>query len=302
MHDEIGAVVTAPTSLEARLAGAPISWGVSEVPGWGYQLDPERVLAEMHGLGLRATEFGPVGFLADDPATRAAQLGRYGMTAVGGFLPILLHDPCHDPSAEADAFIDGCLASGADCMVLAASTGDTGYDDRPALDELGWKTMVAHLDQLADHAERRGVTASLHPHVGTMVERSSEVVRVLEASRVGLCLDTGHLTVGQCDPVSLATTYADRVSHVHLKDVDATLAQQVITGELAFQDAVRAGMFCPLGQGDVDIAALVRELEVAGYDGWYVLEQDVMLDDDGQAADTTEHVRSSLDFLLGTTP
>ena len=41
--------------LAARLAGAPISWGVCEVPGWGRMLPPERVFAEMAELGLRAT-------------------------------------------------------------------------------------------------------------------------------------------------------------------------------------------------------------------------------------------------------
>jgi inosose dehydratase len=70
-----------------RLAAAPISWWVCEVPDWGFQLDPERVLSEMRSLGVAATEFGPDGFLAEEPAAKAQQLRRHGMTAVGGFLP-----------------------------------------------------------------------------------------------------------------------------------------------------------------------------------------------------------------------
>jgi inosose dehydratase len=288
-------------ALRARIAGAPISWGVCEVPGWGFQLDPGTVLGQMQELGLAATEFGPVGFLADDPAARADQLAGYGMTAVGGFLPVLLHDPGHDPLPEVDRFIDGCLACGAGVVVLAAFTGVDGYDDRPALDDEGWRVMLANLDRIAAHAASRGVVASLHPHVGTMVETGEETERVLAGSRVGLCVDTGHLLVGGADPVALTAAHPDRVVHVHLKDVDGALAQQVVDGTLAFGDAVRAGMFRPLGQGDVDIAAMVRTLEGAGYRGWYVLEQDVMLDGPPEGEGPVADVRRSLAYLQGVT-
>lgn len=285
--------------LRSRVAGAPISWGVCEVPGWGYQLDPDTVLEQMRGLGLTATEFGPVGFLQDEPRAKAEQLAGYGMRAVGGFLPVLLHDPEHDPLPEVDAFIDGCLACGASVVVLAAFTGVDGYDDRPVLDDAGWSAMLANLDRVSDRAAARGVVASLHPHVGTMVETGEETERVLDGSRVGLCVDTGHLVVGGADPVALTAKHPERVVHVHLKDVDGALAQKVVDGSIAFGDAVRAGIFRPLGQGDVDIAAMVRTLEDAGYQGWYVLEQDVKLDarpdDEGPLGD----VRRSLDFLLG---
>ena len=290
-----------PSSLPSRVAGAPISWGVCEVPGWGFQLDPHTVLDQMRELGLAATEFGPVGFLQDDPSARAEQLGGYGLSAVGGFLPVLLHDPDHDPMPEVDAFIDGCLACGAGVVVLAAFTGVDGYDDRPVLDEDGWSVLLENLDRISDHAASRGVVASLHPHVGTMVETGQETERVLSGSKVGLCIDTGHLLVGGADPVALTARHPERVLHVHLKDVDGALAQQVVDRTLAFGDAVRKGMFLPLGQGDVDIAAMVRTLEDAGYQGWYVLEQDVMLDGPPEGEGPVGNVRQSLDFLLGTT-
>jgi len=287
-----------PVAVMSRIAGAPISWGVCEVPGWGYQLDPERVLTEMRSLGLTATEFGPVGFLATEPTAKAEQLESYGMKAVGGFLPVLLHDPARDPLPLVDGFIDGCLASGAGVVVLAAFTGADGYDVRPERDELGWATMITNLDRIADHAESRGVIATLHPHVGTMVERQAEVERVLTGSRVGLCVDTGHLLVGGTDPVALVEAHAARVTHVHLKDVDATMATAVLAGELAFGDAVRAGIFRPLGDGDVDIAALVRVLESAGYQGWYVLEQDCALDAEPAArGGPVLDVQRSIEFL-----
>ena len=290
------------TPLRSRVAGAPISWGVCEVPGWGHQLEAGRVLAEMRSLGLAATEFGPVGFLAEEPTAKAAQLAAYGMAAVGGFLPVLLHDPDHDPMPEVDAFIDGCLASGAGVVVLAAFTGVDGYDARPVLDDHGWATMLGNLDRITDRAEERGVIACIHPHVGTMVESGEETERVLDGSRVGLCVDTGHLLVGGADPVALTARHPERVVHVHLKDVDDSLAAKVRDGSTTFGDAVRDGMFRPLGDGDVDIAAMVATLEGAGYQGWYVLEQDIKLagapEGEGPAAD----VRRSLDYLLRVAP
>jgi inosose dehydratase len=286
--------------IAARIAGAPISWGVCEVPGWGYQMSPRRVLAEMSALGLAASEFGPPGFLSDDPEERAGQLAEYGLSAVGGFFPVVLHQPQHDPLAELDRFVDGCIVSGAGMVVLAAHTGADGYDARPELDDLGWKTLLSNLDRLAERAESRGVEVALHPHIGTMVESGDEVERVLEGSGVSLCIDTGHLFAAGADPVAITRSAPERVRHVHLKDVDAALGQQVVDGTLAFGDAVRAGMFRPLGAGDVDIAGLVEILEPAGYDGWYVLEQDVMLDAEPDGIGPVADVRRSRDFLVGT--
>jgi len=287
------------SDVRSRIAAAPISWGVCEVPGWGHQLDPERVLREMGALGVTATEFGPVGFLPEDPAARAELLRRHGLAAVGGFLPLLLHDAGHDPLPEVDAYLDGCLAAGAGVVVLAASTGVDGYDSRPELDEAGWVTLLANLDRIDARARERGVVAALHPHVGTMVERGDEVDRVLAGSGIGLCVDTGHLLVGGVDPVALAKAHADRVVHVHLKDVDQAVADRVLAGELAFGDAITQGLFQPLGEGDVDVAGMVRALEAAGYDGWYVLEQDIKLTGEPRGEGPVADVRTSLAYLTG---
>lgn len=280
-----------------RVAGAPISWGVCEVPGWGYQMEPGRVLQEMRDLGVTATEFGPDGFLPDEPAAKAALLHEHRLRAVGGFLPVLLHDPGHEPMQEVDEYLDACRAAGADVMVLAAFTGASGYDDRPEIDETGWRTLLHNLDRIDDRARSRGVVAALHPHVGTMVERKAEVERVLGGSQVGLCVDTGHLLVGGTDPVALTQRYVDRVVHVHLKDVDASLAEKVQSGDVAYGDATRQGLFRPLGEGDVDLALLVQTLEDNSYNGWYVLEQDVKLTGEPEGEGPVASVRSSLHYL-----
>jgi len=260
-----------------RVAGAPISWGVCEVPGWGWQLDAERVLSEMRDVGLVATEFGPDGFLPDQPEHKAKMLADKGLRAVGGFVPVVLHNARYDPVPGIGLVLEAFVAAGAGTLVLAAATGTDGYDERPALDDAGWQVLLTSLDRLDRLASRIGITATLHPHVGTMVETAEDVERVLAGSRIGLCLDTGHLLIGGADPVALAAEHARRIRHTHLKDVDAAWAARVQSGEVTYTDAVRQGMYRPLGQGDVDIAAIVGSLEAAGYDGWYVLEQDTIL-------------------------
>nr|WP_328898311.1 TIM barrel protein [Streptomyces sp. NBC_00236] len=259
-----------------RVAGAPISWGVCEVPGWGHQMAPERVLDEMAAAGLAATEFGPEGFLPPDPDARAELLAGHGLAAVGGFVPVVLHDPGRDPLPEVRRALAGF--GSARTLVLAAATGSEGYDARPELDDRQWDALLANLDRIAAHAGAEGVTATLHPHIGTMVEGPDEVERVLTGSSVPLCLDTGHLLAGGNDPVELARRAAGRIAHVHLKDVDAALAARVRAGHVTYTDAVRTGLYQPLGQGDVDISAITTALDAAGYTGWYVLEQDTVLD------------------------
>src|SRR3954466_5549492 len=77
--------------LRGRLAAGPISWGVCEVPGWGLQLSPDRVFSEMAGLGITATELGPLGWLPTDVREARAVLDRYGLRLVGGFVPVVVH-------------------------------------------------------------------------------------------------------------------------------------------------------------------------------------------------------------------
>jgi inosose dehydratase len=284
-------------TLLDRIAAAPISWGVCEVPGWGYQLSPDQVLAEMAAVGVRATEFGPDGFLPDDPEQKAKTLAAHGLHAVGGFVPVVLHVEGHDPLPDVDTALDGFVAAGAGTLVLAAATGHGGYDERPVLDADGWSRLLHNVDRLAEHAATRGVRATLHPHVGTMIENQAEVQRVLDGSTVPLCLDTGHLLIGGTDPVELARAHPERVAHCHLKDVDGTWAEKVRAGDASYTSAVAAGMYRPLGQGDVDVAAIVGTLEAAGYDGWYVMEQDTILAGEPVGEGPVVDARASIAFL-----
>lgn len=280
-----------------KVAGAPISWGVCEVPGWGFQLEPDRVLREMVEVGLTATEFGPQGWLPEAPAARASVLADAGLAAVGAFVPVLLHVAEHDPLPGLDAELDAFDAAGGDVLVLAAATGTDGYDVRPELSAKEWYLLLRNLDRLAQHARSRGITPSLHPHVGTLVESFADVTRVLDGTGVPLCLDTGHLLIGGTDPAELTRAHAERISHVHAKDVRADLAAQVQSGALSYTDAVRAGMYVPLGEGDVDLPAIVSALTAVDFDGWWVLEQDTILQAEPEGEGPVADVRRSLDHL-----
>jgi inosose dehydratase len=280
-----------------KIAGAPISWGVCEVPGWGYQLSPDRVLAEMRDLGMTATELGPEGFLPSDTAELTALLASYGLACVGQFAPVVLHDPDHDPVPDIAASLDAIVACKADVLVLAAATGAAGYDARPTLDDRQWSTLLANLDRLASAAADRGVLAVLHPHVGTMVETRDDVDRVLNGSSIRLCLDTGHLLIGGTDPLALARQVPGRIAHAHLKDVDADLAAAVKAGTLSYTEAVRRGMYTPLGAGDVDIAGIVAALRSNGFDGWFVMEQDTILEGEPTDEGPVRDVRASVTYM-----
>jgi inosose dehydratase len=280
-----------------KIAGAPISWGVCEVPDWGYQLAPDRVLAEMQDVGLAATEFGPDGFLPADPAVMAEFLAARHLIAVGGFTPVVLHQAGHDPVPGIGRLLDSYDASGAGTLVLSAATGQDGYDTRPDLDEAGWATLLTNLDRLTDLAAARGVRAVLHPHIGTMIESGPKVQRVLAGSAISLCLDTGHLLIGGTDPAELTRQAPDRIAHTHLKDVNDQIARQVRSGRLTYTEGVRRGMYRPLGAGDVDFAAIVSYLTARGYDGWYVLEQDTILTEVPRGEGPVTDVRRSADYL-----
>lgn len=262
-----------------KLAAAPISWGVCEVPGWGRVLPVEQVLAEMAGLGLRATELGPPGFLPERVEPLTVRLAAHELTLVGGFLALVLHDDAVRKATLAEVERACALLAGAggQVLVIAAATGLPGYDDRRGLDDDAWVRLVDTLDAVSAIGSAHGLVVTLHPHVGTHVETFAEVSRFLASSTVALCLDTGHLLIGGTDPLALAGSHGERVAHVHLKDVDAAVAAQVRSGEISYRDAVSTGLYRPLGQGDVPVREIIQTLSAAGYGGWWVLEQDTAL-------------------------
>lgn len=288
-----------------RIAGAPISWGVCEVPGWGTMLPPERVFAEMAALGLGATELGPLDdwLPLDADAIRAA-LEPHELTLVGGFVPLVLHERSADEAlARARHVASRMAAAGADTFVLAiVGAADWSLPSAP-LDDAAWTRLGAHVDAVAELTETLGLRTVVHPHVGTLVERADDVERLLGLTSAGWCLDPGHLLIGGYDPLDFARRHGDRVAHVHLKDVDLAVAARLNDKQLTLMEATRAGLFRPLGQGDAQIARLVGLLVEQGYDGWSVLEQDTAILGDPPASGEgpVEDVATSLAFLGETT-
>jgi len=266
------------TPVRARLAAGPISWGVCEVPGWGLQLDAGRVLGEMRQLGITATEAGPDGYLGADVDAVRRVLERHELRLVGGFLPVVLHEPRHlSASIEKVRRTARLFSELGAAFLCAAAIVDDDWSPRIELTIRQWDHLLAALPVVDEAAAEFGVVHVLHPHWRTTVEQDADVKRVLEGSEVRICLDTGHLALGGSAPVEVARAFGARVAHVHLKDVSRPVAARLRAGELELVAAVQEGLFQPLGAGDVAVDELVLELEGAGYDGWYVLEQDTAL-------------------------
>jgi len=263
-----------------KLAAAPISWGVSEVPDWGLQLAPDRVLSDVRALGLDATEAGPPGFLPVGAAAARALLGKYGLRLVGGYVTAVLHEPARRAQelASVERQAEWLAAGGADFIVLAPALAQTGYARGRELSDDAWGRLVEGIDRVAEIGESRGLGVAVHPHWGTAIERRHHIERFLEATTHALCLDTGHIALGGADPLKVTRDAGARVRHVHLKDVDGPLAERVRAASISYNDAVHAGLFRPLGEGVARIRDVRGELRRAAYQGWYVLEQDVMLD------------------------
>ena len=299
-----GAARPAPTAQARKLAGAPISWGVCEVPGWGRMLPPERVLAEMASLGLTATEMGPVGYLPPEAGDVRALLGAHGLGLVGAFVPLVLHEPGLD---QAHAVLDEVLPLmtqlGGEVIVAAAVT-DAAWAPRVALDDSAWSRLANNFAEVGERVAAAGIELALHPHAGTLVETADDIDAVLAHGEIDWCLDTGHLAIGGVDPVEFTSRNADRIVHVHLKDVRMELAERVRGGELSLVEATRQGLFRPLGEGDAPIDEVVGLLDRDGYERWLVLEQDTTLtgEEPPEGRGPMLDVRKSIDYLATLAP
>jgi inosose dehydratase len=174
----------------------------------------------------------------------------------------------------------------------------------PTLDDDAWKRAGEHLRELAVLVAAEGLELVLHPHVGTLVETDAQVEQALAHTDVAWCFDSGHLLIGGTDPIDFIARHGDRIAHVHLKDVDATLAAAVRDNTVTLVQATQQGLFRPLGEGDARIDEVVALLERSGYERWLVLEQDLAITgseppaDGGPALD----VRKSIEFLSNPAP
>ena len=154
-------------------------------------------------------------------------------------------------------------------------------------------------DRLEEICQAHGLIQVLHEHVGTIVETKEEIQRTVDNSNIKFVLDTAHFAVGGYDPVDFVDNHADRVGLVHIKDCNLAMAKRLNDGELSLMEAVQGGLFPNVGRGDLDMDRVIASLESAGYDGWYVLEQDTAITGDEPAPGTgpIEDVRANVDYL-----
>ncbi|KAB1644939.1 sugar phosphate isomerase/epimerase family protein [Gulosibacter chungangensis] len=280
------------------IAAAPISWGICDVPNWGIQLDADRVLAEMRELGITATETGPLGFLPANPDAARDSLERVGMRAVGSYDGFVLHQ---------DGWRDALLAAaepvkrlGGSVLVFAVLPAPGDYSGDPGLGAEERDRILDALNEIADLESELGIALAVHPHLGSLIETEAEIDWALRGSRIRFCLDTGHSFAAGIDVPALFDRVGDRIALVHLKDADADIASRFQAGVIDFLAAIREGLFCSLGTGDLDIPAILRTLERAAYEGWVVLEQDAMLQAvPAPGTGPINGVRQSLEYLRG---
>ncbi len=266
------------TSLFDRVAAAPISWGVCEMPGWGHQLPVQHVLSDMASFGFTHTELGSLGYLPTEPAQLKAVLGDHDLTLLGGFVPLILHDPKQATQTleEAGRWAELLSSAGGAYFVTCAVSDQQNWRQAP-LRSRQWRHVCEMLTDIDELVATFGLTQAVHPHVGSLIENDVEIAQLINDSHVSVVLDTAHFTLGGTDVVDFARLHHQRVALVHLKDVANDVAQRLANGDVSFMAAVQQGLFPPLGQGNIAIGDVIGELEATGRELWYVLEQDAAL-------------------------
>lgn len=275
-----------------KVANAPCSWGVLEFDLEGEAAGYAQVLDEMRATGYAGTELGDWGFMPTDPEVLSRELAARELKLLGAFVPVALKDvAAHD---------DGVAVAVKTAKLLAAVAGDTPFivlaDDNGTdairtqnagrvqpehgLNEVQWQTFAAGAEKVARAVkEATGLGTVFHHHCAGYVETPAEVEKLLtltDPDLLGLCFDTGHYRFGGGEPVAGLKEYAERIWHVHFKDCQPEVAAQSRREGQDYFQSVQQGVFCELGQGEVDFTAVLSALQAQGYDGWIVVEQDVL--------------------------
>jgi inosose dehydratase len=270
------------------------------------------VLDAIASAGYEGTELGPYGYLPTTKEALLPELDSRGLALGSSFVPVPLEDPAARASVIAHSLKVAALLAqfGVKELIVAddedparaAMAGRIPKDGSKGWNAAQWATAVETLETIARRVkDAHGLSVVVHHHAGTFVETSEEIDRLLESARpdlVNLLLDTGHAVYGGADPVDIATRHGARVRYVHLKDADAAQLQNVRGTDIPMQDAWIRGIFCPLGRGVVDFKGVYGALAKRGYDGWMIVEQDVVPDASGRLnPDPTESARESRRYV-----
>ena len=271
------------------VATAPVSFGVFEMTADGPLPEADDVLAAIEHAGYDGVDLGPVGWLGSGDEL-AGRLRKHSLTLCGGWVDL--------PYSDDEAFAVALPSLNAALDVFAAGAtadpvrpplptlADSGSDVRRAhpggspgigLDQAGWTTFARNLATAAARVRDAGFEPTFHHHVGTYVETPAEIEEFLARTDVGLTLDTGHLMLGGGDPVEAIQQWAGRINHSHVKDVRLSILEDVVREGAGMRAAWERGVFVPLGHGDLDLNGFMDSLTATGFDGWVVVEQDVIL-------------------------
>ena len=289
--------------MPLRVANAPNSWGIED-PADPANTPWQRVLDETAAAGYGGTELGPPGYLPEDAATLRRELEARELELVAGFVFACLHtsDGAAEAVERARATSRLLAECGARHLVIGQdftpdrerSAGRSG--DAAPLNEAGWAVLVAAVHAIARVAHGQGIVPCFHPHAGTYVEFEPEIERLIDETDpelVSLCIDTGHCVYAGVDPVELYRRHAGRVAYFHLKDLRP---EPLHAAPLSWEQAVAAGVFCPLGEGVVNFETLRDALEEHDFAGWATVEQDRLPTDtesaERQAAASLRHLRA----------
>jgi inosose dehydratase len=265
--------------MPVRIGVSPIGWSNDDLPELGGDTPLDTCLAEARLAGYEGIELGNK--FPRDPAILWPILKRHGLALISGWYSgRLLERSVREEIAAIEPHRELLVALGCSVLVYAETSGSIASDlrrplsSRPRLDAGRWRDFGARLTELADHLSRRAIALVYHHHMGTVIESEPEIDRLMAVTgdTVGLLVDSGHAAYAGVDPAALIRRHADRIKHVHCKDVRREVLARARTADASFLDAVLDGVFTVPGDGCVDFAGVYAELAAAYYSGWLVVE------------------------------
>jgi len=275
-----------------QIANAPCSWGALEFELEGKSLGYEQVLSEMVETGYAGTELGDWGFMPTNPDDLKDDLIEKNLQLLGAFVPVALSKKeAHEAGVETALKTAGLMyeAGYKNAFIVLADENGTVKErienagritPEMGLTDDQWKVFAEGAEKVAATVkEKYGMRTVFHHHCAGYVETPQELDKLMELTNpnlLGLCLDMGHFAFGGGDPVAALKKYYDRIWHVHFKDYDPAVGKAAREHNYDYFKAVEKGVFCELGKGNVDFQSIVNILNEKGYDGWIVVEQDVL--------------------------
>lgn len=261
---------------------APIGWCNDDMPELGAENTFRQIISEMALAGFVGCEIGNK--YPSDPALLKHELDLRGMRiASRWFSSFLLTKPYEEVEAEFIKELDFLQAVGANRInVSEQSYSIQGKLDTPVLgdakhvmNQQEWERFCLGLNRLGKRATERGFKLCFHHHMGTVVQSAQETDYMLantDSEHVWLCYDTGHFTFAGEDPLAMLNQHAERIGHVHLKDMRLDVVARVKPEGWSFLKAVREGAFTVPGDGGVDFDPIFHKLATSGYEGWLLVE------------------------------